>query len=93
MSAEARVIRRPLVTEKNMHRAEKRREYTFEVDRGANKVQIRQAVEMLFKVKVIHVNTITSKGLEGRKGYYVTQDPDIKKAIVRLAEGHKIDLI
>ncbi len=93
MFADAHIIRRPLVTEKNMHRAEKRREYTFEVATSANKIQIRQAVERLFKVKVIEVNTLTLKGLEGRKGHYKTQDSDIKKAIVKLAEGHKIDLI
>ncbi|MSR74526.1 MAG: 50S ribosomal protein L23 [Planctomycetes bacterium] len=93
MSDAVRIIRRPLVTEKNMHRAEKRREYTFEVVRNANKIQIRHAVELLFNVKVLGVNTITAKGLEGRKGASVTQDSDTKKAIVKLAEGHKIDLL
>lgn len=87
------VVRRPIVTEKNMHRAEKRREYTFEVAVSANKIQIRQAVEKLFNVKVMGVNTAVLKGLESRRGMHVTQNSDTKKAIVKLAEGFKIDLI
>lgn len=88
-----RVIRRPLVTEKNMHRAEVRNEYTFEVDPRANKVEIRQAVEDLFNVKVVRVNTQNKRGLTRRFGWNWTKGPDVKKAIVKLAEGYKIELI
>lgn len=88
-----RVVRRPLLTEKNMRRTESRREYTFDVDPRANKVEIRQAIEKLYDVKVIGVNTITKKGLERRMGLRWSKGSDSKKAIVKLAEGEKIDLI
>lgn len=88
-----KIIRRPLVTEKNMHRAETRNEYTFEVDRQANKIEIGRAVEGLFNVKVTRVRTATKKGLARRFGWNWADGPDVKKAIVKLAEGYKIDLL
>ena len=88
-----RTIRRPLLTEKNMHRVEARREYTFEVSPSANKIEIRQAVEDLYNVKVIRVNTVTKQGLARRFGWNWTKQSDTKKAIVKLAEGYKIDLL
>lgn len=88
-----RVVRRPLVTEKNMHRAEVRGEYTFLVDARANKVEIRNAVESLFNVKVVRVNTLTKKGTERRFGWHWSKGANEKKAIVKLAEGYKIDLL
>lgn len=93
MSESIRIIHRPLVTEKNTHRAEKRNEYTFEVECGANKVEIRRAVEDLFNVKVVDVRTMLKKGLPRRIGHYWTRRPDVKKAVVKLAEGYKIDLL
>ena len=93
MSEAYRVVRRPLVTEKNMNRAERRGEYTFEVDQHANKIEIRRAVETLFNVKVVGVRTATKKGLRHRVGWYSTTGSDVKKAIVKLAEGYKIDLL
>jgi large subunit ribosomal protein L23 len=60
------VVRKPLLTEKNMHRAEKRREYTFDVDVKANKIEIRRAVESLYNVKVARVHTVTKQGLKRR---------------------------
>ena len=88
-----RIVRRPLVTEKNMHRAETRGEYAFEVDARANKVQVRHAVEELFNVKVVRVNTCVKKGLSRRFGHRWAKTPDVKKAVVKLAEGYKIDLL
>ena len=93
MSDAYRVIRRPRLTEKSMHDAEHRREYCFDVELTANKIQIRQAVESLFGVKVQSVRTSIEKGLERRVGWKARMDPDKKKAIVKLAEGHKIDLL
>ncbi|MEE9393771.1 MAG: 50S ribosomal protein L23 [Planctomycetota bacterium] len=87
------VIRKPLVTEKNMHRVEARNEYTFEVKPGANKVEIRTAVEALFKVKVAAVRTITVKGKRKRHGANHHFTSGKKKAIVKLKEGSKIELI
>jgi large subunit ribosomal protein L23 len=87
------VVKRPLVTEKNMARAENRGIYTFEVDRGANKVQIRKAIEKIFKVSVVDVRTSIRKGLERRIGWHKSHAPDLKKAIVTLKKGDKIDIL
>lgn len=87
------VIRKPLITEKNMHMAETKREYAFEVDVRANKVQIRQAVERIFGVKVERVNTSRLKGATHRVGWNLTTESEMKKAVVKLAEGEKIDLL
>lgn len=88
-----RIVRRPLLTEKNMHRAEGRREYTFEVDPAANKIEIRRAVESLYNVKVLRVHTVLKKGLQRRFGWHRVKTPDVKKAIVKLREGYKIELL
>lgn len=93
MSDSYRVVRRPLMTEKNTNRSERRNEYTFEVEPCANKIQIRRAVEELFNVKVVDVRTSLKKGLARRVGSRQTMDSDVKKAVVKLAEGYKIDLI
>jgi large subunit ribosomal protein L23 len=88
------VVKRPLVTEKNMARAESRGIYTFEVALRANKVQIRHAIEKLFKVGVVNVRTSVAKGLAGRSRMgYKTKDPDVKKAIVTLKKGDKIEIL
>lgn len=88
-----RIIRRPLVTEKAMHRVETNREYAFEVDPKANKVEIRKAVEQLFSVRVVTVRTSIKKGRARRVGYHLTHTSSFKKAIVQLAEGDRIDLL
>lgn len=87
------VVRRPLLTEKNMRRVEKRGEYTFEVDLRANKVEIRQAIEKLYSVRVTRVNTVISKGLARRFSWHWSKGSDVKRAIVKLREGDKIDLL
>jgi large subunit ribosomal protein L23 len=87
------VVKRPLVTEKNMARAETRGIYTFEVDVNANKVQIRHAIEKIFKVGVVDVRTSVRKGLDRRVGWFTTKAPDMKKAIVTLRKGDKIDIL
>ena len=85
------VIKRVLQTEKGSRLAPKH-QYLLEVAPSANKVEIREAVEQLFNVHVIHVNTLIGHGkwrrLQGRWG----RRPDWKKAIVTLAEGQKIEL-
>jgi large subunit ribosomal protein L23 len=87
------IVKRPLLTEKNMHRAETRGEYTFEVTQRSSKVQIRQAIEDIYNVKVVRVNTINKKGLPRRYGWNWSKLPDRKKAIVKLAKGYKIELL
>lgn len=85
------IIRRPLITEKaqNLTVANK---YAFEVDRRANKMQIKEAIEIAFNVKVNAVNTLMMKGKLRRYGRAETKQPDWKKAIVTLAPGDKIEL-
>lgn len=83
------VIRRPLITEKTTLQRELANTYSFEVAAGANKVEVRKAVESQFKVKVAEVRIANMHGKERRQGRFVGRQPDWKKAIVRLAEGEK----
>ncbi|MCP4663460.1 MAG: 50S ribosomal protein L23 [bacterium] len=83
------IIRRPLITEKATVEREKHAVYAFEVDRRANKVEIRRAVEAQFKVKVDEVRIAWMHGKERRQGRYAGRRPDWKKAYVRLAAGEK----
>ena len=86
------VIIRPIVTEKGVDKKESERTLCFEVHRDANKTEIKQAVESLFKVKVKAVNTIVRKGkLKTFRGRRAPQG-DTKRAVVTLVEGHTIDL-
>jgi large subunit ribosomal protein L23 len=85
------VVLRPLITEKaTMMTGE--RKYAFEVDRRANKPQIRHAVETAFNVHVLRVNTMSVRGKTRRVGRRVTQTRSWKKAIVTLAEGDSIEI-
>ncbi|MCJ7668038.1 MAG: 50S ribosomal protein L23 [Anaerolineae bacterium] len=84
------VLRRPIVTEKSTMQAEQR-VYTFEVDGRANKLQVKEAVEKAFGVKVVSVNIINVPGKPRRWGRHVSHTPSWKKAIVKLAEGQRIE--
>jgi len=86
-----RIIRRPRVTEKGLKMVERGRAYPFEVAADANKIEVRKAVETLFKVKVTAVRTQSYKGKARRVGRSVGHRPDWKKAIVVLAEGYTIE--
>ena len=77
------VIIRPVVTEKSNDELQQGK-YTFEVNRKATKVDIAKAVEKLFEVKVLKVNTMTVKGKEKRVGYHIGKTSDWKKAIVTI---------
>jgi large subunit ribosomal protein L23 len=87
------VLQRPIVTEKNMARVEYRRTYTFEVDQASNKVEIRNAVEKAFNVKVQQVRTINVHGKRKRRGTQMHRQGAMKKAIVTLRDGFKIDIV
>ena len=82
------VVRRPIVTEKTMSGLADRK-YTFEVAKGANKIEIKQAVEGIFGVKVASVNTMNVLGKIKRMGVHSGKRPDWKKAIVTLKEDSK----
>ena len=85
------VIRAPLITEKGTLVGEKGNQVVFKVDRRANKIEIRRAVETMFKVKVEEVRTINVLGKNRRIRKSVGKRPDWKKAYVTLAEGNRID--
>ena len=85
------VIRRPLVTEKSTMGSE-HGQVVFQVALDANKFEIKQAVEQLFKVKVRKVNTLRQKGKTKRFRGQPGRRPDVKKAYGTLEEGHSIDV-
>lgn len=84
------VIRRPIVTEKAVGQKEAESMLCFEVAREANKVEIKAAVERLFKVKVADVRTSNQAGKLRRRGRFAGYRPDWKKAYVRLKAGQKM---
>ncbi|HVZ21579.1 MAG TPA: 50S ribosomal protein L23 [Vicinamibacterales bacterium] len=84
------VIRRPLVTEKTSILREDGRTIVFDVAVGANKTEIKQAIERLFGSKVDSVRTSISHGKEKRQGRFAGHRSDWKKAYVRLREGEKV---
>lgn len=86
------VIVRPLVTEKGTHLSETRNCYSFEVAQGANKAQIKQAVEKIYSVKVKAVRTANRKGKPRRRGARMGYTSDWKKAVVQLHPDYRIDL-
>lgn len=81
------IIIKPIITEDSMDRLPNNK-YTFQVAKDANKIEIKNAIEEIFDVKVAKVNTISVKGKEKRMGRYTGYRPDWKKAIVTL-EGEK----
>jgi large subunit ribosomal protein L23 len=84
------VIRRPLITEKGLGVKETEGTLVFEVAPKASKTEVKQAVELLFKVKVDSVRTASVAGKERRRGKYAGYRPDWKKAYVRLKAGEKM---
>ena len=87
------IIKTVRLTEKGTRQGEKYNQYTIVADRRANKTQIRQAVQELFKVKVTRVNTLNVRGKARRqRTSQAGQTPDWKKAIVTLKDGDKIVL-
>ena len=84
------VIRRALITEKGMGAKETEGTLVFEVAESATKTEVKQAVEMLFKVKVNSVRTANYLGKERRRGKFTGFRPDWKKAYVRLRAGEKM---
>lgn len=84
------VIRRPLVTEKGVAKKDDEQTLCFEVAPDANKTQVKQAVEKLFKVKVAEVRTANMEGKLRRRGRFMGYRSDWKKAYVRLRKGEKV---
>ena len=87
------IIKTVRVTEKGATQSEKFNRYTVVADRRASKIQIRQAVQELFKVKVLKVNTVNVRGKDRRqRTIQAGKDADWKKALVTLKDGDKINL-
>ncbi len=92
MSEYRDLIKAPIITEKSASIASNDRKYVFEVNSKANKTQIKQAIEKIFKVKVEKVNTINVVPKKKRVGRYSGFTNQYKKAIITLAPNNKIDL-
>ena len=86
------IIKAPVITEKSSNIASNGRKYVFKVDAKANKSQIKDAIEKIFKVKVESVNTVNVHPKKKRVGRYSGMTNKYKKAIVTLVNGNKIDL-
>ena len=82
------IIRRPIITEQSMDQVADRK-YTFEVAKSANKIEIKKAVEEIFKVEVEKVTTMNYDGKPKRQGVFAGKRADWKKAVVKLKEGSK----
>lgn len=85
------IVKRPLITEKTTTQKETFNQVTFEVDRRANRVEIKRAIEQLFNVRVARVQTMQMNGKRKRRGWIVGKRKDWKKAIVKLMPGERID--
>ena len=85
------IIKAPVITEKSSNIASDERKYVFKVDAKANKSQIKDAIEKIFKVKVESVNTVNVHPKKKRVGRYSGMTNKYKKAIVTLVNGNKID--
>lgn len=92
----ADILVRPVITEKVNSQMERSGRYTFVVDKKANKLEIKKAVEEFYGVKVNEVNTIVVPGKQKSRftkaGFIQGVKPSYKKAVVTLAEGDSIDL-
>lgn len=86
------IVRRPLLTEKSDRLRETDNQYCFEVDRQANKLEIKQVIEELFQVKVKRVRVQNVQGKIKRMGRFAGKQADWKKAFVTLHEGEVIEL-
>jgi large subunit ribosomal protein L23 len=87
-----RIVRKPHVTEKAEAAREQNNEYLFRVPLTSNKIEIGRAIAQLFKVKVLSVRTSIQRGKVKRMGRSVGKKSNWKKAIVRLADGNRIEL-
>jgi large subunit ribosomal protein L23 len=91
MTLQYEIIRRPLVTEKTSIQKEAANQLTFEVDRKANRIEIRRAIEQIFNVRVAKVRTLQVRGKFKRRGRILGKRRDWKKAIVTLRPGERIE--
>lgn len=86
------VLKKPVLTEKSLLLQQNENKYTFDVDVTANKIEVKQAVEKMFDVKVESVNIMNVKPKTKRMGRYVGKTKAVRKAYVKIAKGQDIDL-
>ena len=87
------VLRRPVVSEKTAVMTDEKNQYVFEVAEEANKIQIKEAIEVIFEVEVVKVNTMIVPAKRGRRGRnWYLRSKQWKKAVVTLATDQKIEL-
>jgi len=89
-----KVIIQPIDTEKTRYQASELGQYTFEVERRTNKIEVKRAIESIFEVDVVAVNVMNmpAKVIKRRGRRRVVRRPPWKKAVVTLAEGHRLDV-
>ena len=86
------IIFAPVVSEKSYDRIDDLNTYTFLVDRRASKTEIKEAVQDIFGVRVLSVNTANRQGKKKRTGWVIGRRPHTKRAMVRLSPGNTIDI-
>ena len=91
MTLQYDIIIRPIVTEKTNIQKEAANQVTFEVDRKANRIEVRRAIERIFNVRVANVRTMQIRGKFKRRGRVLGKRRDWKKAIVTLRPGDRIE--
>jgi len=91
MTLQYDIIKRPVVTEKTNIQKEAANQVTFEVDRKANRIEVRRAIERIFNVRVANVRTMQIRGKFKRRGRVLGKRRDWKKAIVTLRPGDRIE--
>ncbi len=92
MIAPYALVARPIITEKATRLKDEVNQYVFRVPRSANKLEIRRAIEVLFKVKVLHVRTLNIQGKAKRLGRFEGRSAAWKKAVATLAPGQTIEI-
>ena len=90
MKSPYQIIQRPVITEKGLDIKENQSTLVFQVAKAATKTEIKEAVQLIFKVKVRSVRTANYPGKERRRGKFAGYRPDWKKAYVRLQAGEKM---
>ena len=85
------ILKRPLITEKSTAEKDRNNKLLFEVDRQANKIEIKGAVEQIFKVDVLDVTTMNMRGKKKRVGRFFTKRSDWKKAMVTIKPGQRVE--
>jgi large subunit ribosomal protein L23 len=93
MNDEYTIVHHPVLSEKGTRLSETDNKFVFRVSRQANKIEIKRAVEKLYKVRVKHVNTMNVRGKKKRMGFTTGKRPDWKKAIVTLEEGQTLSFV